>query len=161
MRKIFYALLALPLLSVQPALAGDGDNLVVKTKSGAKEASLDNVQKIVFSGDSMSVVLKSGTDTYAFEDISSIAFGTTTGIEPVVAGKGTESKLLLHVLQDGNTLSVSGWTPGHAANVEIYTVGGALSRTVKGWSGSNIDVASLPKGTYIIKIGDKGAKFIK
>lgn len=163
MRKTIILLALLSLMQWQTALADGGDNLVVKTTTGAKSSPLDNIRRIDFTETGISVVGNSlQADTYAFEDVTSISFGsTTTAIDAVSTGKAATGKLLLYVPKDAGILTVKGWATGSEADVVIYTTTGAVTQKLKGWKGENIDVSNLPKGTYIIKVGSKAAKFNK
>ena len=138
MRKTIILLALLSLMQWQTALADGGDNLVVKTTTGAKSSPLDNIRRIDFTETGISVVSNSlQADTYAFEDVTiSISFGsTTTAIDAVSTGKAATGKLLLYVPKDAGILTVKGWATGSEADVVIYTTTGAVTQKLKGMEG--------------------------
>ncbi|MDD7317265.1 MAG: T9SS type A sorting domain-containing protein [Prevotella sp.] len=163
MRKKFFLLALLPLLPAMHLMAQSGNELVVKAKTGNTSYLLDNVRRIDLTGGNVGVVTtNAGVTTYAFEDVYSICFGlNTSGITTVTRSGEQKGKLLLHVTNNGSTVSVSGWQAGKSSDVKFYNTSGSLVKELKQWSGSDIDITSLPKGVYIIKVGDKAAKFNK
>lgn len=65
-------------------------------------------------------------------------------------------------LMASNNHSVTLHNAGNALEAQIYSVGGGLVKQTSLVSGDNIiDIASLPKGVYIIKAGCKAMKFAK
>ncbi len=57
-------------------------------------------------------------------------------------------------------MSVRGWQ-GDKAAVSIYALNGQRVLGLTGWNGSDIDISGLSQGVYVIKVGDKSAKFRK
>lgn len=159
-------LLLLPLLLPVAAWAIDGsDVLVVRTTGGDKPSAIDEVRRIDFAGDKVNVVYRdtlAATATYAFDEVSAIAFNLMpTGVETVTAGKADGAALLLHVMSDGNVLKVSGWDSARQATLEVFNLQGMTLARLAGWHGQDVDVSGLPAGVYVVKIGNKAAKFIK
>lgn len=159
-------LLLLPLLLPVAAWAIDGsDVLVVRTTGGDKPSAIDEVRRIDFAGDKVNVVYRdtlAATVTYAFDEVSAIAFNLMpTGVETVTAGKADGAALLLHVMSDGNVLKVSGWDSARQATLEVFNLQGMTLARLAGWHGQEVDVSSLPAGVYVVKIGNKAAKFRK
>lgn len=166
MKKSTLLLLALPLLLPVAARAVDGsDVLVVRTSGGDKPSAIDEVRRIDFAGDKVNVVYRDTqavTATYAFDDVSAIAFNLLpTGVEAVTAGKPDGAALLLRVMSDGNVLKVSGWDSARQATLEVFNLQGMTLARLAGWHGQDVDVSDLPAGVYVVKIGNKAAKFIK
>ncbi len=159
-------LLLLPLLLPVAAWAIDGsDVLVVRTTGGDKPSAIDEVRRIDFAGDKVNVVYHdtlAATATYAFDEVSAIAFNLMpTGVETVTAGKADGAALLLHVMSDGNVLKVTGWDSARQATLEVFNLQGMTLARLAGWHGQDVDVSSLPAGVYVVKIGNKAAKFRK
>lgn len=159
-------LLLLPLLLPVAAWAIDGsDVLVVRTTGGDKPSAIDEVRRIDFAGDKVNVVYRdtlAATATYAFDEVSAIAFNLMpTGVETVIAGKAAGAALLLHVMSDGHVLKVSGWDGARQATLEVFNLQGMTLARLAGWHGQDVDVSGLPAGVYVVKIGNKAAKFIK
>ena len=166
MKKSTLLLLALPLLLPVAARAVDGsDVLVVRTSGGDKPSAIDEVRRIDFAGDKVNVVYRdtqAPTATYAFDDVSAIAFNLLpTGVEAVTAGKPAAAALLLRVMSDGNVLKVSGWDSARQATLEVFNLQGMTLARLASWHGQDVDVSGLPAGVYVVKIGNKAAKFIK
>ena len=66
------------------------------------------------------------------------------------------------MLMASNAYSVALRNGGEAMEAQIYSVGGGIVKQTVLASGDNlIDVASLPKGVYIIRAGRKAIKFAK
>lgn len=147
------------------AQAQSADSLYVVVNEGYEEDyPLTDVRRIDFTADGLSVVLKSdeaGT-TYQFSEVKRICFTSTAPKEPdaINAVRSKAAAMSLFVARDGSYVGVNGWD-GKPANVDIYSTAGASVLSQHSWNGGNIDTSALPHGVYIIKVGDKTAKFRK
>ena len=121
--------------------------------------ALDDVSRIEFVQEGINVVQSDEQgDTYLFADnLERIVFHPT--IETSVETVKTEP-MTLFVARDGSHVSVRGWH-GDKAAVSIYALNGQRVLGLTGWNGSDIDISGLSQGVYVIKVGDKSAKFRK
>ena len=138
------------------ALAQDHVQVVV----GGEELNyaLDNVSRIEFVQEGINVVQSDDAgDTYLFADnLERIVFHPTiqTGIATV-----KDDPMTLFVARDGSYVSIRGYK-GEKAPVSIYAINGQRVLGLN-WSGGDIDISGLSQGIYVIKVGDKSAKFRK
>ena len=61
----------------------------------------------------------------------------------------------------GGAIHVDGWDCNRQATAVIYAIGGQAFYTNRNWSGSAIDIMSLPQGVYIFRVQNKTFKFSK
>ncbi|MBR1725082.1 MAG: T9SS type A sorting domain-containing protein [Muribaculaceae bacterium] len=151
-------LLLLMLLGVAgTALAQD--HVQVVTSGSEFNYGLDDVQRIEFTQEGINVVRSDDMgDLYLFSDnLERIVLHPT--IETSVQTVKTEP-MTLFVARDGSHVSVRGWQ-GDKAAVSIYALNGQRVLGLTGWTGGDIDISGLPQGVYVIKVGDKSAKFRK
>lgn len=155
--KLFVAAVA----SLLAASATADDKVVVVTASGENSYPIGEVQRIDFSAGALTVLKTDGEGTtYAFDQVKRIVFDQApTSIEKPAAMQ--QQRLTLTVSADGSTLRVNGWQQGQSASMELYSAGGGSVARQKGWSGETVDIASLPHGVYIIRVGNQTAKFRK
>lgn len=143
------------------ATAHATDYVRVVAGSGEKDYLTQDVAKIEFADDAINVISTDDSgDTYLFSNgVEKIMFHpeNTSAITTVKAPNET---MTLFVARDGSYLSVNGWN-GDKAQVNIYSLNGQCVLATSNWTGSNIDVSSLSPGIYVIKVGDKSAKFLK
>ena len=121
--------------------------------------ALDQVQRIEFVQEGINVMHSDDLgDTYLFTDnLERIVFHPT--IETSVETIKTEP-MALFVARDGSHVSVRGWQ-GDKAVVSIYALTGQRVLGLNDWRGGDIDISGLSQGVYVIKVGDKSAKFRK
>jgi len=139
------------------ALAQDHVQVVV----GGEQLNyaLDNVSRIEFVQEGINVVQSDEQgDTYLFADnLERIVFHPTiqTGIATV-----KDEQMTLFVARDGSHVSIRGYK-GEKALVSIYAINGQRVLGLNNWTGGDIDISGLSQGIYVIKVGDKSAKFKK
>ncbi len=139
------------------ALAQDHVQVVV----GGEQLNyaLDNVSRIEFVQEGINVVQSDEQgDTYLFADnLERIVFHPTiqTGIATV-----KDEQMTLFVARDGSHVSIRGYN-GEKALVSIYAINGQRVLGLNNWTGGDIDISGLSQGIYVIKVGDKSAKFKK
>ncbi|MGN0211899.1 MAG: T9SS type A sorting domain-containing protein [Muribaculaceae bacterium] len=89
--------------------------------------------------------------------IKSIKFpAVITGVESVGMRPMAQS-----VAVAGGELKIMGYDTESPQPAAIYNVGGVSLFTCNSLTESAIDVASLPKGMYILKLGNQTFKFVK
>ena len=158
-------LLLTSLLSACPVLAdGDNDAGLIAAGSHTKDYWADQISRIEF-GETGITVVKSDQrgDTYLFDTLEKIVFDRKSSLPGpnAIGGVVAEKQpMTLFVARDGSVVSVRGWQ-GEQAEVSIYAASGAKLVDLKQWRGADINVGQLPHGVYVIKVGDKSAKFRK
>lgn len=153
MRKI-YLIFSLLLLMCGTVLAQD-TGLYVNLKTGeSKVINLKEVQSVTFDGSNVSINGKA-QQQFAMSEIRSLKIKEYTGIAEQ-AGEDpyqviiTESEILFPSLG------------GARADISIYTAGGQLVISEKGWSGYSMNISALASNNfYILKVNDKSFKFKK
>lgn len=137
---------------------------VVRVVAGGvnKDYHTQNVAKIEFAEDGINVIRTNDTgDTYLFSDeVEKIQFHPENPSAITTVKTGDAEAMTLFVARDGSYVSVRGWK-GDKAQVSIYAINGQRVLANGNWTGGDIDVSSLAHGIYVIKVGDKSAKFRK
>ena len=118
------------------------DDVTVKTVSGLKVYKMDNIESITFDGNTMKVNKNSNeTETFNLADIVNISFDTETGV---------------------NDLKVSdGYDSSKRYSVDILNTAGAKVLGYANWRGEELNISSLTKGVYVLKINNTTLKFRK
>lgn len=108
--------------------------------------------QINFGGTEEGTTLK----TFDLKNITSITFESITdGINAVTADKAGSFKASVV----GQSLHVTGVaTP---STVTIVSTTGQVIKQLASWNGSAINIASFTPGVYVVKVGNKVAKFTK
>jgi len=146
-----FRLLAFMLLIALTSFA-DNAKILVKQKSG-NETILELATKpvITFSGEDMVITNDFTTISIPLADIDSYVVNAgTEGIEqPIIEKNLTEGRITFNNLPAGTT-------------VHVYTMDGRQFKTLAAGKASNAEVNlhSLPKGTYIISASNKRVKVI-
>lgn len=150
----------LTLLTSAAALADDVTTVMVVTSAGETGYPVDNTTVMKFGDDDMTVIsADSEGTTYALDEIQKIVFGAApTGIQTIATAKPQGATLFISA--NGNQMKVNGWTEG-AARLTVYNMQGAIVSGQSSWQGETVDISSLPHGIYIVKVGNKTAKFRK
>lgn len=153
---------ALSVLAALCTAASADDKVVVVTKQGNQTYDMNAVDKIDISGTSLKIVETNGSGTtYAFDSILKIMLTDGTDGIGNTETEQSQNKLTVTVFTDGNTLRVNGWNDSVSAMLDIYDLNGKKLVHAMEWNGQDINISSLPKGIYILKIGTNTAKFRK
>ena len=151
------------LLAATPACRAQHVNsMVVAGSTGEKTFALSDIKRISLNSDAMTIVSRAAdSQTFAFTDVRKVFFtAATTGIGQL-SKTTAPAPTALRLSADGTTLSVEGWDKTRRTTVDIFTVNGVKVSTFANWNGADIDIATLAHGVYIVRIGDKAAKFNK
>lgn len=132
-------------------------SVVAITSDGNEyEYRLESVEEILFEtnrgSSSMTLV---GKDGIQVEGIQTLLFGTIQDV-PTSIDESGEAKVYAYPNPVINTLNVLG-----VANTEplfVYDLSGKCLMTE---TGNKVEVSSLTKGTYILKVNNQCIKFIK
>ena len=151
MKKI----LTVILFAMATALPASAQQMLIeKTGSENEIISLDNLKQITFDGTTVNIEQTDGkTSSTSMEYIDRISFGNFTSIDNVES----VGALVDYVSRD--VISVECVT---GTEITIYSVTGMRLLDISSEAGRRqISIANLPKGIYILKIGDKTAKIAK
>ncbi len=159
-KKIF--LLGIVLLLIGRLSAAEVPCLVTVSADGTKNAyALTGVQRIEFGGPKcalcpvyMVVARKGGA---GIGDVTCISFAVT---EP--SGITNTQALSVFVFPNPvqSTLTVNGVDAD--SKIELYSVTGALVQSIFAQeNATDVDVSSLPQGTYMLRVGEQTIKFVK
>lgn len=108
--------------------------------------------QINFGGTEGGTTLK----TFDLKNITSITFESVTdGINAVTADKAGNFKATVV----GQSLHVTG--VGEPSTLTIFTTTGQIVKQQPAWSGADINISTLTPGVYVVKVGNKVAKFSK
>lgn len=108
--------------------------------------------QINFGGTEEGTTLK----TFDLKNITSITFESITdGINAVTADKVGNFKATVV----GQSLHVTG--VGEPSTLTIFTTTGQIVKQQPTWSGADINISALTPGVYVVKVGNKVAKFSK
>ena len=150
MKKAFI-LAAAALLGATPVAADNYNYLTVKCTGAEQSISLPTIQKITFGhGNAVVTTTDKQTFTYPLAELQKMSFtATATAIEALP----TQEKDLAY--RDG-TLTVSG-----NGMLHIYNASGALVQMAKVEKGARISLDTLPRGVYIVNMGQQTIKVSK
>lgn len=157
MRKLLFLML------LATATMTHADDYVSVVAGGAeKDYHTQNVAKIEFTQDGINVIRTNDTgDTYLFSDgVEKIMFHPSNPSAITTVKNDGSQEMTLFVARNGNYVRVNGWM-GDKAQVSIYALNGQQVLALGNWKGSDINVSALPSGIYVIKVGNKSAKFRK
>lgn len=150
MKKTFMLAVAI-LMSMTPLAADDYNYLTVTSTSSEQSISLPTIQKITFSEGNAVVTTTDGqTYTYPLSELQKMSFtATATAIKNLPSkADGLSYK--------GHTLSVSG-----TGILHIYNAAGVLVQMAHVKDGANINLGTLPKGIYVVNMGEQTIKIKK
>lgn len=152
-------LLALAMLSV-PIMSVAQVQLVVTPKGGgaATAISLDEIKQINFIGDgtTFEIERQSQRDVFSFDNVQSIKFQGL--VDDIAATRVSDDAW--RVSYNQGQLTVSGMCDA-VTHADIFDLNGCRHMSLPRYSGQTIDVSSLPKGAYILRVGQKTFKFLK
>lgn len=132
-------------------------DIVVQTSSGGQTSvPLDNVRKITFDNGNM-VLSTNGNEDFELplDDIMKILFDEDSNVDRIVA----DTNLQL-VRNSRNTIGITGLET--TADARIVNTAGSIVMIQRQWSGSDIDISTLPSGVYVLVVGNNNIfKFSK
>ena len=148
MKKLFLS--ALVALSAHTVWADDYNYLTVAYNSVEQSIALGTVQKITFENGNCVVSTTDGQFTYPLSQMEKMRF---TADPTAIKSLPSASKSLAFA----NGLL----TLGRPGTLRIYNAGGSLIRLAEVDKNGTADLRSLPKGLYIISLGDETIKIKK
>lgn len=126
--------------------------------SATKRINLDDIKYIEFPapGEAFSIETSDLRWSYSYDFVRSLKFD---GLVNAVSGVNKEETDLRITYRDGQILvSGLGNTPTQAV---VYDLNGSSRIQIARYEGQPIDVSSLPKGAYIVRVGGKATKFLR
>lgn len=158
MRKKFALVLVAFLFMGATSWADEYSYLTIqRNDAGNSEASvaLASLSKITFSNGSLILSNAYGTTigTYSLSELNKMFFASqATGITNTAIGGSMSAVLQEGVLKISSTLG---------ANIRLYQTSGVLVKSFSSSaSESEINMGSLPKGIYILKVNDQVKKIL-
>lgn len=152
-------LLALAMLSV-PIMSVAQVQLVVTPKGGISPVAipLDEIKQLNFLEDDTYFVLEHLDQRYRFnyDAVQSIKFQGL--VDDIAATRVSDDAW--RVSYNQGQLTVSGMCDA-VTHADIFDLNGCRHMSLPRYSGQTIDVSSLPKGAYILRVGQKTFKFLK
>lgn len=151
--------LTVPLLALMFAVQASAREVTVflNGMSEGQKFSVELLDKIYFSNGNM-VLNRGGVETQVpLSMIKKICFGgTVTGISQTAsAASGVKAAIV------GDELRLVGYDSSQPLPAALYGMNGSLFMSVKALTADAVNVSSLPKGIYILKLGDKSFKLYK
>ena len=135
------------------------DNVTVNTASGLKVYKMDDIESITFDGATMKVNKNSKeTETINLAEITNISFDVSTGVNGL---KVKDENLLISVKAGSNIIEIGGYDNSKNYSVEIFNTAGAKVLGYANWRGEQLNISSLSKGVYVLKINNTTLKFSK
>ena len=121
--------------------------------------ALNSISKITFTSDNLEMKFNDGsTNSYLISSINKITFGTLSALKET---SSQESQILLYPNPSKDIIFLKNISVNET-NVSVFSLDGACVLSVKISDVDNgVDVSSLSKGIYVLKIGDKALKFTK
>jgi hypothetical protein len=139
-------------------LSAQIQSMVVKMRDGAEYfKSLSALQKFSFSGNNLVLSYKiSQTEAYSLTTISKLYFSTITGI----TDKNNKGSLSIYPNPAENQVYFQNMPEG-ISSVSICRMDGKLVFSKQISSGESVNVSSLIKGLYLMKVNNQVFKLIK
>lgn len=133
------------------------DNVTVNTASGQKVYKMDDIESITFDGATMKVNKNSKeTETINLAEITNISFDVSTGVNGL---KVKDENLLISVKAGSNIIEIGGYDNSKNYSVDIFNTAGAKVLGYANWRGEQLNISSLSKGVYVLKINNTTLKF--
>lgn len=148
--KKHLAFLALTTVLSIPLQADDLQYLTAACNSREKSIGLATVQKITFENGNVVVSTTGGPITFPIAEMKKLAFTSTA---TAIGDLKSQSKTLAYV--DG-ALYVQG-----SGVLRVYSMTGNLQRLADIRGGAIVSLNNLPKGIYVIQLGNETIKIQK
>ena len=157
MKKTIMAL-ALAFLPVGIATAQVQLLVVPKDGSATKRINLDDIKYIEFPapGEAFSIETADLRWSYSYDFVQSLKFD---GLVNAVSAINQEDNPL-HITYKQGQIFVSGMGDA-VTHAVIFDLNGCSRVSLPHFDGQPIDVSSLPKGAYILRIGGHAFKFLR
>lgn len=137
------------------AQSANGESIVIsENATELGKVDLSEINRISFTEEALSVDKKDGTnERYSYKATVSFIDNSTDGI-----GKAEAVANNVRVHARENLIYIEGAEQGR---IEVYALNGTQCLAVAQWNGQPVDVSALPKGIYVLKVGNASFKFKK
>ena len=98
------------------------------------------------------------TEPIKLAEITNISFDVSTGVNGL---KVKDENLLISVKAGSNIIEIGGYDNSKNYSVEIFNTAGAKVLGYANWRGEQLNISSLSKGVYVLKINNTTLKFSK
>ena len=137
-------------------------NMYIYMNNGDSEETiaLTDIDKITFEGANMVITPKEGSQkTIALTAIKDFKFTPNSTTSLLTLQK--EAVVGPEISVKSGIIKVEGWDTSRTATLSVYSVGGQQMLSISEWKGADIDINTLPKGVYVIKIENQTTKIRK
>ncbi len=149
MKKYFFTILLA--LATQFAVADDYTYLNVTRTSGESSLTLSTVKKITFTSTNIVITTTNGDVTYPLSEMQKMQFSNTAVSVESLPQKTKDLRY------KGGTLYTS-----QKGLLRVYNASGALVSVASiDQEGAKVNLASLPRGLYIVSLGQQTIKITK
>jgi len=131
---------------------------IINPNGVEKIITLNTLSKITFSGTNMILNYQNGTnESMAFSTINKMLFATPTILNDIKI----EDKMMLYPNPASDKLYLKNVNDENL-NISIFSISGLQLLKITALKSSEpIDISSLPKGFFVLKINDQAIKFTK
>lgn len=131
---------------------------IINLNGVEKTITLNTLSKITFSGTNMIFNYQNGTnESMAFSTINKMLFATPTVLNDIKI----EDKMILYPNPASDKLYLKNVNDENL-NISIFSISGLQLLKITALKSSEpIDISSLPKGFFVLKINDQAIKFTK
>jgi len=155
-KVILLCLVSFSLIGVSKAQS----NLILQfTDKTQVNPVLSTISKITFTGDNLEMKYNDGmSNSYLISTVNKITFNTLSGLNEL----STREDLISLYPNPAKDVIYLKNAPENETNISVFRLDGACLMSVQISNiGEGIDVSSLSKGIYVLKIGGKALKFTK
>lgn len=131
------------------------ERMVISENGTVKDRPmLDSINRITFAEDGLMVNKVDGkNEKYGYQAVITFIEDDPNSIGATQATQGN-----IHVYARENLIYIEGMSQGR---VGVFALNGAQCVSAPHWKGTPIDISALPKGVYVLKVGDASFKFKK
>jgi len=159
MKKHFYIIVFLFFVSGVFCLQAQ-NSLIVNLNDGSSSNNLlSSLNKVTFSAGNMNVIKKDASaNSYAISTIRNLNFGVYSGVFDVSENQST---LSVYPVPACDFINIKNAPEGQLRVVIFSLDGTVLKNCVMSDSSQPIDISSLNRGLYLLRVNDKTIKFTK
>ncbi|MBD5366385.1 MAG: T9SS type A sorting domain-containing protein [Muribaculaceae bacterium] len=155
MNKFYLPIVAVLALNVDGHAADDVKLKINGDGTAQSSYSLSEINRITFSGNVMTVDTDDGSTDVSLPDVDCIVFDFTLSANESITADLSDGITIDYA--DGN-INVMGTG---IINATVYNLNGIQVTSATGENCVTLNLSTLSKGTYIIKVNNKTIKFIR
>lgn len=159
MKKYIYLIAFLILVSGASCLQAQS-SLIVNLNDGSSSSNLlSSLNKVTFLAGNMTVSKKDASaNSYAISTIRNMNFGVYSGVFELSENQST---LSVYPVPACNFINIKNAPEGQLRVVIFSLEGTILKNCVMSDSSQPVDISSLNRGLYLLRVNDKTIKFTK